>query len=430
VSILVRTPGGWVDAQSPSVVVGGVRRQVVRGQVRTPAGWVRFFPHEETTQTVVTDGLSAQLSVGVGSTVRGTVTPFAGGVAGGTVTAYERVAGGAWRAVGQSAVAPAAGAASFGVSVTPTECGTAEFKVVYSGTPTNAGSESAVAVVPVGLNTPAKPTGGAITETTLTFSWAAVPGATSYEVFRNNLLAGTVTGLSFTDTGLAPAMTYDYTVRAKRGTCLSSVSAVLKGTTSRTQVQDTGTATIKIDPLKTGSYRPSDGWGYISSNVGQGYYSTSSNNYTGVIDFGTNAQFKAKIAAAIGDKGAERAAHLTITKAEVYLFKQTGVGSSGSVTASFQATAAEANVGGLPARQGTAVNVATTSSGSAKWYDIGTALASLLLSGAARSLALFNATTANYLRFNGKGLSTDSCVLRLTVSWDYMTATNVPGGWA
>lgn len=428
-SILVRTPGGWVDAQSPSVVVGK-RMEVVRGEVFVNGAWVRFFPHEETTQTVVTSGLSGPLTVGVGGTVHGTITPYAGGIAGGTVTAYEKVAGGAWKAVGQSAVAATLGQATFGVSVTPTECGTSEFKVVYSGTATNAESETAPVSLQVGLTAPVKPTGGKVEERALTFSWPAVPGATAYDVFVNGVRIGEVTSPTATSNNLQPGTAYDFTVRAKRGTCLSSVSPVLKGTTSRTQVQDKGTATIKIDPAKTNSYRPSGGWGYISANVGQGYYSTSSNNYTGIIDFGTNAQFKAKIAAAIGDKGADRVEHLTITKAEVWLFKQTGVGSGGSVNASFFVSTAEAGVGGLPARAGTEVVVASTSSGSGKWYDIGAAHASALLAGTARSIALFKAATSAYLRFNGKGLSTDSCVLRMDVAWDYMTATNVPGGWA
>lgn len=429
-SILVRTPGGWVDAQSPSVVVGGQSKQVVRGEVAIGGKWVRFYPHEETTQTVVTSGLGARLTVGVGGTVHGTVTALVGGIAGGTVTAYEKVAGGDWKAVGQSAVAPSVGPATFGVSLTPTECGTSQFKVVYSGTATNAGSETAPVSLPVGLNTPEKPVGGKVEERALTFSWTAVPGATAYDVFVNNVRIGEVTSPTATSVNLQPGTTYDFTVRAKRGTCLSSVSPILKGTTSRTQVQDKGTATIKIDPAKTNSYRPDTGWGYISSNVGQGYYSNSAANYTGVIDYGTNADLKAKIAAAIGTNGAARAANLTITKAEVWLFKQTGVGSSGAVNASFFVSPAEAGVGGLPARAGTEVVIASTSSGSGRWYNIGVAHASALLAGTARSIALFKAATSAYLRFNGKGLSTDACVLRMDVAWDYMTATNVPGGWA
>lgn len=431
-SLLLRAGGDWFDVQSPSIRVAGEDRPVIRGQVFTGGKWVRFFPHEETTVTEVTSGLSGTLSVGVAATVSGTVTPAFGGIAGGTVKVESRPLSpnGVWTTIGQAAVSPAAGAAVWALSATPTECGQYEFRAVYSGTPTNAGSETAPVTLPVGLSTPTKPVGGKIENEALTFTWTAVPGATSYDVFMDGVLLGNVTAPTATAIRLQPATTYRFTVQAKRGTCVSAVSPVLAGTTSRSTVQDTGSMVIKIDPLKTNSYRPSDGWGFISSNVGQGYYSVATNNYTGVIDFGTNAQLKEKIAAALGANGATRAANLTITQAEVWLYKQTGVGSSGSVPVSFYVSTAEAGVGGLPARSGTEVIVASTSSGAGKWYDIGVAHAQALLSGAARSIALFKSATSAYLRMNGKGISTDSCVLRLTVSWNYSLSSAAPGGWA
>jgi hypothetical protein len=431
VSLLLRAGGDWFDVQSPSIHVAGEERPVTRGVVFIGGQWVRFFPHEETTVTTVTDGLTGTLSVGVAHTVRGEVTPAFGGVAGGTVTVESRpVSGGPWTQIGQGAVAPSAGAAAWAMSATPTECGPHEFRVVYSGTATNAGSETAPVPLPVGLATPAKPVGGLIENEALTFTWAAVPGATSYDVFIDGALLGTVTAATATAVRLKPATAYTFTVKAKRGACESGASPALVGTTSRSTVQDTGSATIKIDPLKTNSYRPSDGWGYISSNVGQGYYSASSNNYTGVIDYGTNAQLKAKIADALGVNGVERAANIVVSKAEVWLYKATGVGSSGSVPVSFFVSTAEAGVGGLPARAGTEVVVASGNSGAGKWYDIGLAHAQALLAGTARSIALFKAATTAYLRMNGKGISTDSCVLRLTVSWDYPLSSAAPGGWA
>jgi hypothetical protein len=403
----------------------------MRGEVFLNGAWVRFFPHEETTHLTVTAGLSSPLSVGAGRTVEGTVAPASGGVSGGTVTVSARPVGGsAWTQIGQAAVAPAAGTAPWALTATPLECGDHEFRVTYSGTSVNAPSEAPIITQGVGLNTPVKPVGGAIEDTALTFSWSAIPGATSYEVLVDGALWGTATATSLRVTGLTPATAYSFTVRAKRGTCESAVSPALVGTTSRSTVQDSGSATIKIDPLKTNSYRPDTGWGYISSNVGQGYYSNSGSNYTGVIDYGTNAELKAKIAAALGTNGAQRAANLTIAKAEVWLYKQTGVGSSGSVNASFFVSTAEAGAGGLPARSGTEVVVASTSSGAGKWYDIGLAHANALLAGTARSVALFKAATTAYLRFNGKGGSTDSCVLRMDVSWNYLLSSSAPGGWA
>lgn len=45
-------------------------------------------------------------------------------------------------------------------------------------------------------------------------SWQAVSGATSYRVYRDGALAGSPTGATFTDTGLASGTAYGYTVAA------------------------------------------------------------------------------------------------------------------------------------------------------------------------------------------------------------------------
>lgn len=429
-SLLLRVGEDWADVQSPSVVVAGERKQVIRGEVLLNGQWVRFFPHEETTVITVTSDLSGMIAVGTSRVVEGLVTPASGGIAGGTVTIEARTIGGPWVEIGSAAVAPAGGPATWGVSATPVECGAQEFRAVYSGTPTNSASSTEPSTLNVGLVAPVL-TGGRIEDEALTFSWPAVPGATSYDVRMNGVSLGEVTGLSATAIRLAPATAYTFTVVAKRGGCVSAESAPIVGTTSRSTVQDSGSATIKIDPLKTNSYRPDVGWGYISSNVGQGYSTDSGRNYTGVIDYGPNADFKAKIAAALGTNGAQRAANLTVTKAEVWLYKQTGVGSSGSVKVAFFTSTAEAGVGGLPARANPLPEQDSTSNGAGKWYDVSAAYGTALLAGTARSIALYKLAAATaYLRFNGKGLSTDACVLRMDVSWNYQLSSSAPGGWA
>jgi hypothetical protein len=269
VSLLLNRDGGWVDVQSPSVHVGGLDHPVMRGEVFLNGAWVRFFPHEETTHLTVTAGLSSPLSVGVGRTVEGAVAPASGGISGGTVTVAARPVGGsAWTQIGQAAVAPAAGTAHWALTATPMECGDHEFRVTYSGTSVNAASEAPIVTQGVGLTAPVL-TGGRIEDEALTFSWPAVPGATAYDVFMDGVLLGEVTAPTATAVRLKPATAYTFTVQAKRGACRSPASAPIVGTTSRSTIQDSGSATIKIDPLKTNSYRPDVAWGYISSNVGQ-----------------------------------------------------------------------------------------------------------------------------------------------------------------
>ena len=65
---------------------------------------------------------------------------------------------------------------------------------------------------------PANLSASTVTATGATIAWTASTddvGVTGYQVFRNGTpVPGTVTGTSFTDTGLAPATTYNYTVSA------------------------------------------------------------------------------------------------------------------------------------------------------------------------------------------------------------------------
>jgi chitodextrinase len=64
---------------------------------------------------------------------------------------------------------------------------------------------------------PGAPVAGTITPSSIALSWAAATdnyGVSSYQVYRNGTLVGTVTSLTYTDTGLTPSTTYTYTVKA------------------------------------------------------------------------------------------------------------------------------------------------------------------------------------------------------------------------
>ncbi|MFI1658216.1 alpha/beta hydrolase family esterase [Streptomyces sp. NPDC020472] len=86
------------------------------------------------------------------------------------------------------------------------------------------------------LPAPAGLTVGGTTDTSVSLSWNAVPGAASYEVYRGGAKAGTTTSTSYTDTGLAVGTTYAYTVAAvdaagAAGAASSSVTATTTGST-------------------------------------------------------------------------------------------------------------------------------------------------------------------------------------------------------
>ncbi|MEU6622139.1 glycoside hydrolase family 18 protein [Streptomyces litmocidini] len=82
---------------------------------------------------------------------------------------------------------------------------------------------------------PAAPTGltaGSPTSTSVPLSWTAVPGATSYKVYRGGAPVATVTGTSYTATGLAPGTSYSFQVSAANSAGESGKSTALTVTTT------------------------------------------------------------------------------------------------------------------------------------------------------------------------------------------------------
>ncbi|MGW6475879.1 chitinase [Streptomyces nigra] len=83
---------------------------------------------------------------------------------------------------------------------------------------------------------PAPPTGlttGSVTSTSVALNWSAVPGATSYAVYRDGAKVRTVTGASATITGLSPATAYAFQVTALNEAGESARSATVTATTSQ-----------------------------------------------------------------------------------------------------------------------------------------------------------------------------------------------------
>jgi len=89
-----------------------------------------------------------------------------------------------------------------------------------------------------GTTIPAAPSGLAVsgtTSTSVSLSWSASSGATSYSVFRNGVSVGTSTGgttTSYTDSGLNASTSYSYYVEAVNSAGSSSPSGTVTGTTA------------------------------------------------------------------------------------------------------------------------------------------------------------------------------------------------------
>ncbi len=149
---------------------------------------------------------------------------------------------------------------------------------------------------------PSAPTGLKVTATTgssVALSWTASSdnvGVTGYDVFRGSTLAGTVTGTSFTDTGLAASTSYTYTVKAldaagnvsDASTAVSATTAASGGgggtgdsgcSAAYTVANDWGNGfTANVTVTNTGS-APTSSWS-VSWNFGGDQSVTNSWNAT------------------------------------------------------------------------------------------------------------------------------------------------------
>ncbi|MFF4550120.1 PHB depolymerase family esterase [Streptomyces sp. NPDC001406] len=76
------------------------------------------------------------------------------------------------------------------------------------------------------------------TDTTVSLSWSAASGAASYNVYRGGNKVGSVTGTSYTDTGLGSGTKYTYTVAAvDSGGAVGTQSSTVSATTTGYQPQ-------------------------------------------------------------------------------------------------------------------------------------------------------------------------------------------------
>ncbi|KUL71627.1 MULTISPECIES: chitinase [unclassified Streptomyces] len=90
---------------------------------------------------------------------------------------------------------------------------------------------------------PAPPSGltaGTVTSSSVALTWPAVPGATSYAVYRDGAKVRTVSGTSATVTGLSPATAYAFQVTALNEAGESARSATVTATTTEPTGGDGG----------------------------------------------------------------------------------------------------------------------------------------------------------------------------------------------
>lgn len=268
---------------------------------------------------------------------------------------------------------------------------------------------------------------GSVTDTSYAATCSAVTGADTYEWQENSSTFENDASRSISRTGKPNYTTYTLRVRSQAVTPNGTVSSgwvTRQVRTGRPEIRDSGTsAYLEVDAQGRGQYRRDVGWGYVGSDVRQGYYSSSYGGagYFGVMDYGTRVRdaLNSAIGSTRRDKG-------TCNFAEVYLCKESGVGTGGTVTIGFYAS--DRGVGGSePNLEGSKYSATSPSGGACGWVACGSSLVQRLGDYTSRSLVTYQTSspTGNYASFNGG--STGRLKFRWT--WNYVTQTDVPGTW-
>ena len=126
---------------------------------------------------------------------------------------------------------------------------------------------------------PAAPTGlgtSGATSSSMALAWSAVSGATGYNVYRGGarVNANAVGATNYTDTGLAPATTYSWTVTALNASGESAQSAAASGTTTAGTTASCYTSSNYVHTT-AGRAHQSGGYTYANgSNQNMGLWNT------------------------------------------------------------------------------------------------------------------------------------------------------------
>ena len=167
------------------------------------------------------------------------------------------------------------------------------------------------------------------TSSTVSLAWNASTddvGVTGYQVFRGATLAGSPTGLTFTDTALAAGTTFSYTVRALDGSGKQSAASTAVSATTTAVTQD---YTVGASPGAASVTRG----GTASTSI-----AISRTNFTGAVTFGASG-LPAGVTVAFNPSGATTGNSVTATftassTATLGLANVTITGTSGSLTRS------------------------------------------------------------------------------------------------
>lgn len=294
------------------------------------------------------------------------------------------------------------------------------------GIPGTESAPSTVVTIPkgtVGTLTPSSRT-----YTNVTVSWAAVPGATQYKIYKNGALYATQTG---TSKAIATSQNTTITIYVQplRNGVVGNNSATKTYYSGKAEVRDQGSKSgMEFIPTRLDSWRSVDNWAWLSGLAAQGYYTASYGSYRGVIDFGGSNAIRNSLRSKLGTNGTNRQLYGNCTAAEIYLVRKTNTGfQSNTIKVRFALCTSAAGSGGDPAvDKGGAWQEhdfpAATNSDTGRWRDLGLGNGQKMGDGGFRSVIIKKDGSANYAHFkNGK--------IRLSWSWNYVLEAAKANTW-
>jgi hypothetical protein len=286
---------------------------------------------------------------------------------------------------------------------------------------------------------------GDITFSSMATSWAAVTGATDYEVYHRGVSGGgwdyytnTWGATSFSHGGLGGDTYHEYIVYPRRQRdgggpwIYGGVSPSIAMNTGHPEVRKSGSFGREMRPQGTGSYRPDVGWGYIGDKPAQGYYTDAGRNYTGVMDYDEN-DFQNWVA---GNWGWDVVGNLTFTVARVLMYRVSGVG-SGSARGVWWYVSNSYPNGPVPQLAGGEARGSLTP-GQAGWIDLPYphwAKHVLLREniggnvGTVYSLATYRYNSTEYAQWLGASGAGNACNLYVECNWNFVTVNQQNPWW-
>jgi hypothetical protein len=265
-----------------------------------------------------------------------------------------------------------------------------------------------------------------LTSVACRLSWSST-NATSYDVYKSGVkVLSAVTYTSHDFTGLSEDTSYPFYVIGKNENTTDGATTSVTKTynTGHDVVTDTGSITgATWNAVETGSYRSSDGWTNLGTDLAQGYF--SANPYTGIARFDTAAM--RTYIDAYGTDQAGRYNHVTCTKLEVYASRKSGSGSSGSVPIGWYLS--NTNPGsGTPVVAGgpDTSSPSGLAAGSAGWLQLpDETWGPLLVHGTWIDIAMYYNGSTNYSIYYGGS----NFKVRMSLTWAWTVTAAVTPTW-